>query len=156
LDAQLAELKERLAAVVAASGTTTTKIFGVGPVVAAITVGLTRDVRRFADKDHFAAYNGSAPIEVSSGQKKIYRLSMRGSRQLNHASTWRPSLRSASLTPRAVPTSTARWPRARLVKKPSGRSNAASAMPSMAPWPPTPAGRKRHQVAREGKRGTAN
>jgi transposase len=85
LDAQLAELKERLGAVVAASGTTTTKIFGVGPVVAAITVGLTRDVRRFADKDHFAAYNGSAPIEVSSGPKKIYRLSMRGSRQLNHA-----------------------------------------------------------------------
>ena len=85
LDTQLAELKERLAAVVAASGTTTTKIFGVGPVVAAITVGLTRDVRRFADKDHFAAYNGSAPIEVSSGPKKIYRLSMRGNRQLNHA-----------------------------------------------------------------------
>ena len=85
LDIQLAELKERLAAVVAASGTTTTKIFGVGPVVAAITVGLTRDVRRFADKDHFAAYNGSAPIEVSSGPKKIYRLSMRGNRQLNHA-----------------------------------------------------------------------
>ncbi len=59
LDTQLAELKQRLAAVVTASGTTTTKIFGVGPVVAAITVGLTRDVRRFADKDHFAAYNGS-------------------------------------------------------------------------------------------------
>ena len=50
LDIQLAELKERLAAVVAASGTTTTKIFGVGPVVAAITVGLTRDVRRFAER----------------------------------------------------------------------------------------------------------
>ena len=85
LDVQLKELKERLASIVAASRTTTTKIFGVGPVVAAITVGLTRDVGRFADKYHFAAYNGSAPIEVSSGEKKIYRLSMRGSRQLNHA-----------------------------------------------------------------------
>ena len=85
LDAQLKELRERLAAVVAASRTTTTKVFGVRPVVAAITVGLTGDVGRFADKDHFAAYNGSAPIEVSSGEKKIYRLSMRGSRQLNHA-----------------------------------------------------------------------
>jgi transposase len=85
LDAQLKELKGRLTAVVAASRTTTTKVFGVGPVVAAITVGLTRDVSRFADRDHFAAYNGSAPVEVSSGPKKIYRLSMRGSRQLNHA-----------------------------------------------------------------------
>ena len=85
LDSQLGEVKERLAAVVAASRTTTTKIFGVGPVVAAITVGLTADVGRFADKDHFASYNGTAPIEVSSGPKKLYRLSMRGSRQLNHA-----------------------------------------------------------------------
>jgi hypothetical protein len=40
----------------AASGTTTTKVFGVGLVVPAIIVGLTREVRRFADKDHFAAY----------------------------------------------------------------------------------------------------
>jgi hypothetical protein len=36
LDGQLAELEERLVAVVAASGTTTTNIFGVGPVLAAI------------------------------------------------------------------------------------------------------------------------
>ena len=70
---------------VAASRTTTTKIFGVGPVVAAIAVGITGDVGRFPDKDHFAAYNGTAPIEVSSGAKKLYRLSRRGSRQLNHA-----------------------------------------------------------------------
>jgi hypothetical protein len=58
LGLQLAELNRRLAAVVAASGTTTTKEFGVGPVVAAITVGLTKDVRRVADKGHFAAFNG--------------------------------------------------------------------------------------------------
>ncbi len=85
LDAQLKDLQERLADVVRASGTTTTKIFGVGPVVAAISLGLTGDVRRFSDKDHFASYNGTAPIEVSSGEKKLFRLSRRGSRQLNHA-----------------------------------------------------------------------
>ena len=43
------------------------------------------DVSRFADRDHFAAYNGTAPIEVSSGRRKIYRLSRRGNRRLNHA-----------------------------------------------------------------------
>lgn len=85
LDDQLAELKKRLAAVVAASGTTTTNIFGVGPVVAAMVVGLTSDVSRFSDRAHFAAYNGTAPREVSSGPKKLYRLSMRGNRQMNHA-----------------------------------------------------------------------
>ena len=36
-------------------------------------------------RDHFAAYNGTAPIEVSSGQRKVYRLSRRGNRRLNHA-----------------------------------------------------------------------
>ncbi len=40
---------------------------------------------RFGGRDHFAAYNGTAPIEVSSGQRKVYRLSRRGNRRLNHA-----------------------------------------------------------------------
>ena len=40
---------------------------------------------RFPDRDHCAAYNGTAPIEVSSGGRKIYRLSRRGNRRLNHA-----------------------------------------------------------------------
>ncbi len=71
VDEQLKELRERLAAVVAASRTTTTKIFGVGPVVAAIAVGITGDVGRFPDKDHFAAYNGTAPIEVSSAEEAL-------------------------------------------------------------------------------------
>jgi len=42
-------------------------------------------VSRFPGRDHFAAYNGTAPIEVSSGPHKIYRLSRRGNRRLNHA-----------------------------------------------------------------------
>jgi hypothetical protein len=54
LDTQLAELKERLAAVVAASGTTTTKVFGVGLAEAAITVGLTRDHLRTSSTTNFS------------------------------------------------------------------------------------------------------
>jgi hypothetical protein len=38
-----------------------------------------------AGSDRFAAYNGTAPIEVSSSNRIIYRLSMRGNRRLNHA-----------------------------------------------------------------------
>ena len=45
---------------------------------------MTGDVTRSPDKDHFAAYNGSAPIEVPSGPKKLCRLSRRGNRQLDH------------------------------------------------------------------------
>ena len=65
------EVKKRLTAAVRASGTTLTEIFGVGPVVAAIVIGLTGDVCRFAGQDHFAAYNGTAPIEVSSGTARF-------------------------------------------------------------------------------------
>jgi transposase len=85
VDAQLRDSKRRLEAVVAASNTTTTNVFGVGPVVGALVVGITGDVSRFANRDRFAAYNGTAPIEVSSGGRKTYRLSRRGNRQLNHA-----------------------------------------------------------------------
>jgi transposase len=85
LDTQVKESRKRLGLVVKASGTTTTDVFGVGPVVAALAVGITGDIRRFPSRDHFAAFNGSAPIEVSSGGRKVWRLSRRGNRQLNHA-----------------------------------------------------------------------
>ncbi len=85
VDHQLAESKKRLEQVVAASGTTTVDIFGVGPIVAATVVGLTRDIARFPTRDRFAAFNGTAPIEASSGGRKVWRLSRRGNRTLNHA-----------------------------------------------------------------------
>jgi len=85
LDEQIRDTKKRITAAVTASNTTVTEIFGAGPVIAAMVKGDVGDVRRFATRDRFASYNGTAPIEVSSGPKKIYRLSRRGNRRLNHA-----------------------------------------------------------------------
>jgi hypothetical protein len=85
LDAQLRETKKKLAAAVKASGTSLTGIFGVGPVITGTIIGDVRQVSRFPSRDHFAAYNGTAPIEVSSGNRKTHRLSLRGNRRLNHA-----------------------------------------------------------------------
>jgi transposase len=85
IDAQLRETRKKLTVCVQASGTSLTSLFGVGPVIAAAVIGNVRDVSRFPGRDHFAAYNGTAPIEVSSGQRKVYRLSRRGNRRLNHA-----------------------------------------------------------------------
>jgi transposase len=85
LDAQLRDTNKKLAAAVKASGTSLTGIFGVGPVIAGTVIGDVRQVSRFPGRDHFAAYNGTAPVEVSSGGRKIYRLSLRGNRRLNHA-----------------------------------------------------------------------
>jgi transposase len=85
LDARRREARTKLAAAVKASGTSLTEVFGVGPVIAATVIGDVVIAARFPSRDHFAAYNGTAPVEVSSGEKKIYRLSLRGNRRLNHA-----------------------------------------------------------------------
>src|SRR6185312_2488073 len=84
-DAQLRASKKKLTAAVRASGTTVTEVFGVGPVVAATVIGDIADITRFPGRDHFGAYNGTAPVEVSSGNRKIYRLSLRGNRRASHA-----------------------------------------------------------------------
>jgi len=85
IDDQLRQARAKLTTAVRASGTTLTGIFGVGPVIAATIIGDVADVSRFPSADRFAAYNGTAPIEVSSGNRKVHRLSRRGNRRMNHA-----------------------------------------------------------------------
>ena len=85
LDAQLKESHRRIRVAVKASGTALTEIFGVGPIIACALIGYSGDVRRFASRDQFAAYNGTAPVEVSSGGRTVHRLSRRGNRRINHA-----------------------------------------------------------------------
>ena len=85
VDGQLAESRKRIVDAVAASGTSVTDIVGVGPIVAAMVIGYTGDVRRFPTRHRYASYTGTAPIEMSSGPRVIHRLSRRGHRQLNHA-----------------------------------------------------------------------
>ena len=82
---RIRETRKKAAIAVRAAGTSLTGLFGAGPVIAAAVIGDVRHVSRFPNRDHFAAYNGTAPIEVSSGGRKIYRLSRRGNRRLNHA-----------------------------------------------------------------------
>ena len=84
-DSQIVHSKRRLQLLVAASGTTLTSIVGVGPVTAALMIGHTGDVSRFPTAGHYAAYNGTAPIEASSGDRRRHRLNPRGNRQLNYA-----------------------------------------------------------------------
>ena len=85
LDCQLKESHKRIKIAVRASGTSITEVYGIGPVLACSLIGFTGDVTRFRSRDQFAAYNGTAPIEVSSGGRVAHRLSRRGNRQLNHA-----------------------------------------------------------------------
>jgi transposase len=85
LDARIKYIGGQIAALVAASGTGLTALFGVGPVIAGRLLAEVGDVARFATKDTFASYNGTAPIDVSSGDQIRHRLSRAGNRRINHA-----------------------------------------------------------------------
>ena len=85
LDARIKYIGTQIAALVTASGTGLTALFGVGPVIAGRLLAEAGDVARFATKDAFASYNGTAPIDVSSGDQIRHRLSRAGNRRINHA-----------------------------------------------------------------------
>jgi transposase len=85
IEAAVRDTKHKLTAAVQAAGTTLTEVFGAGPVIAATVIAGARDISRFPSRDHFAACNSTAPVEVSFGQRKIYRLSRRGNRRPSHA-----------------------------------------------------------------------
>ena len=85
LDRDLVAIKIRIRDAVDASGTTLREVHGVGPIVAALILAHVGDPARFATPARFASYNGTAPIEASSGPRKRHRLNPRGNRKLNHA-----------------------------------------------------------------------
>ena len=85
LDARIKYLGTQIAALVTASGTGLTGLFGVGPVIAGRLLAEAGDVAWFATKDAFASYNGTAPIDVSSGDQIRHRLFRAGNRRINHA-----------------------------------------------------------------------
>ena len=84
-DRLLIDNEAKTTAAVKASGTTLTEILGVGPITAGLIIGHTGDVTRFPGRGNYASYNGTAPIEASSGDVRRHRLSRRGNRQLNYA-----------------------------------------------------------------------
>jgi transposase len=85
LDARLKYLAGQIAALVAESGTTLMTLYGIGPLIAGRILAEAGDVARFAAKDKFASYNGTAPIDVSSGDQVRHRLSRAGNRRNCHA-----------------------------------------------------------------------
>ncbi len=73
------ELKQLLAD----TGTTLTQLHGIGPSGAARLLVEVGDITRFPSKAHFASWNGTAPIDASSGEQIRHRLSRKGNRQIN-------------------------------------------------------------------------
>jgi transposase len=74
---------KELKALVAATGSRLMELEGIGPSGAARLLVEVGDLTRFADRDHFASWNGTAPIDASSGDQVRHRLSRKGNRQIN-------------------------------------------------------------------------
>jgi transposase len=85
LDRDIATAKCRVSDAVIASGTSLLELHGIGPIVAGFILGHVGDPARFSTPERFASYNGTAPIEASSGPRMRHRLNPRGNRKLNHA-----------------------------------------------------------------------
>jgi transposase len=84
VDAKLKAIKKELKEAVAARGSRLMDLFGVGPAGAARILCDVGDVARFPDRNHFASWTGTAPLDASSGDQIRHRLSRAGNRRMNH------------------------------------------------------------------------
>jgi transposase len=74
---------KELRQLVAATGTGLLDLHGIGPSGAARLLVEVADITRFPDRNHFASWSGTAPIDASSGDHVRHRLSRGGNRQIN-------------------------------------------------------------------------
>ncbi|MFD6356875.1 IS110 family RNA-guided transposase [Nocardia tengchongensis] len=58
-------------------------LHGIGPSSAARLLADTGDIHRFRNRDRFASWNGTAPLDASSGDQQRHRLSRAGNRRIN-------------------------------------------------------------------------
>jgi transposase len=83
IDDRIKTAKKQLAAQVTEAGSGLMRLNGIGPSGAARLLGDIGDVSRFPTKAHFASWNGTAPLDASSGEQTRHRLSRAGNRRIN-------------------------------------------------------------------------
>ena len=84
VESKMKKSTAELKAMVKARGSRLMDLPGVGPVVAARTLADVGDIARFADRNRFASWTGTAPLDASSGEQNPHRLSRAGNRRMNH------------------------------------------------------------------------
>ena len=84
VDTKLKALNRELKAAVLARGSHLMDLHGIGPAGAARILADVGDIARFPDRDHFASWTGTAPLDASSGEHIRHRLSRAGNRRMNH------------------------------------------------------------------------
>jgi transposase len=83
IDAKIRAADKQLRQLVTANGSSLSDLNGIGPSGAARLIGDIADIARFRTAAHFASWNGTAPIEASSGDQQRHRLSRLGNRRIN-------------------------------------------------------------------------
>ena len=83
IDAKIRAANKQLRQLVTATGSSLSELNGIGPSGAARLIGDIGDIARFRTAAHFASWNGTAPIEASSGDQQRHRLSRAGNRRIN-------------------------------------------------------------------------
>jgi transposase len=124
LDRRIARAVADIQAAVTASGTTLTELCGIGALTAGKILGRVGTIDRFHSAAAFASYNGTAPIDVSSGDVIRHRLPAPAT--VNSTSVYMswPSPKSGR-TPRAGSITCGNERRARATKKRCDASTAA-------------------------------
>jgi transposase len=84
VETKIKKATAELKAMVVARQSRLMDIHGVGAVVAARILADVGDVARFADRNRFASWTGTAPLDASSGEQNRHRLSRAGNRRVNH------------------------------------------------------------------------
>jgi transposase len=85
IDKKIKTIKKELTALVEARDSSLMTLTGIGPSSAARLLADVGDIHRFADRDKFASWNGTAPLDASSGEQTRHRLSRAGNRRINRA-----------------------------------------------------------------------
>jgi transposase len=83
IDKRIKTANRELHELIEATGSSLRELSGIGPSGAARLLGDVGDITRFADKARFASWNGTAPLDASSGDQQRHRLSRAGNRRIN-------------------------------------------------------------------------
>jgi transposase len=84
-DKKIKAVKKELKELVIARGSTLQDLHGIGPSGAARLLADVGNIHRFVNRDRFASWNGTAPLDASSGEQNRHRLSRAGNRRINRA-----------------------------------------------------------------------
>jgi len=85
IDRKLNAVEKEITPLVLERGSTLLDLNGIGPASAARLLADVGDIHRFANRDRFASWNGTAPLDASSGNQERHRLSRAGNRRINRA-----------------------------------------------------------------------